>query len=174
MKNLFSMSRYLIILGIIGTLCIMPLFCQPIKNKAYELMLMRLVPKDAPTITVEELAQKDGRVILLDAREKKEYDISHLKGARWVGYDDFDLSRVKDLDREAEIVVYCSVGYRSGMVAGKLQEAGFRHVENLFGGIFEWKNRGYPVYHDGKESDSVHAYNRKWGIWLQKGKKVYD
>jgi len=174
MSNLMAMTRYLIIAGIIGALCIMPLFCQPIKNKAYDLMLMRLIPKGAPTLSVAELNEKAGKVLLLDAREKREYEVSHIKGARWVGYDDFDLSRVKDLPKDTPIVVYCSVGYRSGVVAGKLIAAGFEHVENLYGGIFEWKNREHPVYRDSTETDSVHAYNRKWGIWLQKGKKVYD
>jgi len=174
MTHLMAMTRYLIIAGIIGALFTMPLFCQPIKNKAYDLMLMRLIPKGAATLSVAELKEKAGDVIILDAREKREYEVSHLRGARWVGYDDFDLSRVKDLPKDTPIVVYCSVGYRSGVVANKLLTAGFENVENLYGGIFEWKNRGYPVYRDTAETDSVHAYNRKWGIWLQKGKKVYD
>jgi hypothetical protein len=42
------------------------------------------------------------------------------------------------------------------------------------GGLFEWKNLGYPIVdNNGKEINQVHAYNKVWGIWLNKGDKVY-
>lgn len=120
-------------------------------------------------------AQKDSATVFLDARERKEFDVSHIKGADWVGYDDFDLSRLKNIPKEQPIIVYCSVGYRSEKVAGKLEAAGYIDVQNMVGGIFEWKNRGFEVVDpSGKKTERVHAYNKVWGRWLKKGIKVYN
>lgn len=143
-------------------------------SKAYDLMLKALYKETVPTITVPELKKKPDAV-LLDTRAKAEYDVSHLPGARWVGYDDFDLSRVRGVPKDADIVVYCSVGYRSEKVGEKLQAAGYQHVQNLYGSLFEWVNQGNPVVDSsGKSTQRVHAFSRPWGIWLQRGEKVYE
>ncbi|NBP69657.1 MAG: rhodanese-like domain-containing protein, partial [Cytophagia bacterium] len=98
-----------------------------------------------------------------------------LENALLVGYEDFNIENVKDLDKKTPIVVYCSVGYRSEKVTEKLKQAGFTNVSNLYGGIFEWINQGYKVVDSNeKETNNVHAYNKTWGIWLSKGNKVYD
>jgi 3-mercaptopyruvate sulfurtransferase SseA len=60
-------------------------------------------------------------------------------------------------------------------VAEKLTAANYKRVANLYGGIFEWVNQGYPVVdNSGKETGRIHAYNRTWGVWLNRGRKVYD
>lgn len=145
-----------------------------ITNGAYKALLETLYKKSVPLITVEELKQKHN-IVLLDARERKEYNVSHLPGARWVGFDDFDLRRIEDIPKSATIVTYCSVGVRSERVGEKLQAAGYRNVHNLYGSLFEWVNQGNPVV-DKKErpTQRVHAYSRLWGIWLRQGEKVYD
>ncbi len=128
-----------------------------------------------PYISVAELSKTDA--ILLDAREQEEFNTSHLKGATFVGYDNFKLKKVKKLisNKDAEIVVYCSLGIRSEDIAEKLKKAGFTNVKNLYGGIFEWKNNDLPVYNlEEKETDKVHTFSKEWSIWLTKGIKVYD
>ncbi|MBC7571312.1 MAG: rhodanese-like domain-containing protein [Spirosoma sp.] len=143
-------------------------------SKAYDLMLKALYKETVPTITVPEL-RKTSTVVLLDTRAKAEYDVSHLPGARWVGYTDFDLSRVQDIPKNANVVVYCSVGYRSEKIGEKLQTAGYQHVHNLYGSLFEWVNQGNPVVDSsGKPTQRVHAFSRSWGIWLHRGEKVYE
>ncbi|CAM4110597.1 rhodanese-like domain-containing protein [Zobellia roscoffensis] len=114
--------------------------------------------------------------ILLDAREKAEYEVSHLKDAIWVGYDTFQLDSVvqKVQNKDSEIVVYCSIGVRSENIGEKLEKAGYTNVKNLYGGIFEWKNEGLPVYDTiGNETERVHAFNKYWGKLLKTGEKVY-
>lgn len=161
------------ILSIIMVSTISPLMAQTNSN-AYGLMLKALYKNTVPTITVPELKKTTGE-ILLDTRTKAEYDVSHLPGARWVGYDDFELSRVRDIPKDANVVVYCSVGYRSEKVGEKLQAAGYQHVRNLYGSLFEWVNQGNPVVDSsGKPTQRVHAFSRPWGIWLQRGEKVYE
>jgi len=143
-------------------------------SRTYDLMLKALYKETVPTITVPEL-RKTSTAVLLDTRAKAEYDVSHLPGARWVGYTDFDLSRVQDIPKNANVVVYCSVGYRSEKIGEKLQTAGYQHVHNLYGSLFEWVNQGNPVVDSsGKPTQRVHAFSRSWGIWLHRGEKVYE
>ena len=115
--------------------------------------------------------------ILLDAREKKEFDISHIRNAIHVGYDFFNLDTVAHRipDKKSIIVVYCSIGIRSEDIGEKLKKAGYENVRNLYGGIFEWKNRDFPIYNrDQIETDSVHVFSEAWRKWLTKGIRIYD
>jgi len=128
-----------------------------------------------PYITVEELAMPKTEAILLDSRELNEYQVSHLKDAVFVGYNEFELAKVNKAveDKDQPIVVYCSLGIRSETIANKLKEAGYTNVQNLYGGIFEWKNKDFEVYNSqGKKTDSVHAFSKMWGKWLKRGIKI--
>ena len=82
-------------------------------------------------------------------------------------YDNFKIKSVSKLDKNATIVVYCSVGYRSGKIGKKLREAGFTSVFNLYGGLFDWANNGNPIYSKKGVVKKVHPYNAKWGKWLK-------
>lgn len=143
-------------------------------SRTYGAMLETMYKKSVPLVTVAEL-KKMPNVVLLDTRAKAEYNVSHLPNARWVGYDDFDLKQVGDIPKQAKVVLYCSVGYRSERVGEKLVAAGYEHVQNLYGSLFEWVNEGNPVVDKaGKPTERVHAYSRLWGVWLQRGEKVYE
>ncbi len=144
-----------------------------VKSKAYRLMLHSLLDHSVPETGVAVAARDSASLIFLDAREPREFDVSHLQGAIQVGYDHFNLNALPPLDKSARIVVYCSVGYRSEKIAEKLRAAGFKNTANLYGGIFEWVNQGHPVYNQKGKTEEVHAYDRKWGVWLSRGKKVY-
>ena len=103
--------------------------------------------------------------VLFDVRTKPEYEVSHLPGARRI--DPEAAASAIDLPKDQPIVTYCSVGYRSGALAKKLQEAGFTQVENMAGSIFEWANQGRPLEHEGKPAHKVHPYNATWGKLLK-------
>lgn len=130
-----------------------------------------------PYISVQELAMPKTEVILLDARETEEYNVSHLEDAIHIGYDDFDINSVTKqiIDKSAVIVVYCSLGVRSEDIGEQLKKAGYTNIFNLYGGIFEWKNKGYSVYNsEEKLTEDVHAFSKTWSKWLLKGNKIYD
>lgn len=118
----------------------------------------------------EELAERLGadsgeKPLLLDARSPAEYAVSHLAGATRVDPDG-DALDPTGIPRDTLIVVYCSVGYRSGAVVRRLDDAGFTNVYNLQGGIFEWANEGRPVERDGVVVHEVHPYSGVWGRML--------
>lgn len=132
-----------------------------------------------PYISVEELRmyQLKGDLVILDSREMEEFEVSHIPSARYVGYKNFSSQSITSSipDKDSPIVVYCSLGIRSETIGEKLKKLGYTNIQNLYGGIFEWKNKGYPVIDtDGKETENVHAYTKVWGKWLNKGNKVYD
>lgn len=145
---------------------------------SFEEMKNEIISKTIPLISVQDLKKVEHTkkpLLILDAREKEEYDVSHINKGKHVGYDNFKISSLKKVDKKTTIVVYCSVGYRSEKIAEKLKKEGFTKVMNLQGGIFDWINNGFPVYdNSGKQTQKVHAYNKDWGKWLTKGEKVYE
>lgn len=146
------------------------------KDAAFEKMLDKLIDFNVPTITVADLKskQKKQTVYLLDARETREYNVSHLPKAKRVGYDNFSLSSVKHIPKSATIVVYCTVGYRSGKIVSKLQKAGYKNVYNLHGSIIEWANQGNRLVNSkGQTTTKVHTYSKDWSKWLKRGIRVY-
>ncbi len=127
-----------------------------------------------PLISATDLERKADNFVLLDTREKAEYKVSHLENAQWVGYDTFDKKRLKDIPKDQPIVVYCSIGYRSERIGEQLLKMGYEEVYNLNGGIFEWVNQDQELVESkDKATDKVHAYSKSWGVWLDKGEKVY-
>lgn len=152
-------------------------FSQACGQESFDEKMNLLYKNTVPVISVEEMKEKleqAEQVIVLDTRSPKEYAVSHLKGARFIDYDKFTPDDVRDIPKNAEVIVYCSVGVRSERIGEKLQDLGYSNVKNLYGGIFNWKNEGQEVFDEEVATDSVHAYNRIWGIWLKKGIKVYD
>ena len=122
----------------------------------------------------EVLGKKN--IVFLDAREKSEFDVSHLEKSVYVGFTKFDSDKFKDLkiDKSATVIVYCSLGVRSEKIAKKIKKLGYNSIFNLYGGIFLWKNEGFKVYNsEEKETENVHAFSKTWGVYLEKGTKIY-
>lgn len=145
-----------------------------VESKSFDVLLKTMLKNTVTKISVKELIPKIDQVVLLDAREPQEYEVSHLKNAKYVGFNKFNISTLEDLPKNSEIVVYCSIGVRSEKIGEKLKAAGFTNVKNLYGSIFEWVNQGNQVFDtQNHPTKKVHAFNKKWGIWLNKGEKVY-
>ncbi len=152
------------------------LFAQKqVSNAAFGEMLANLLQHSVHEVLPNEIEDTTS-VLFLDAREKKEFKVSHIKNATWVGYSTFKLKRVKNIAKDTPIVVYCTVGYRSEKVAEQLKEAGFSNVSNLYGGIFEWMHQHKKIHcknQDIEETENVHTFDEEWSQWLQNGKKVF-
>ncbi len=145
-----------------------------VQSSAYNVILKTLLSHSVPEMSVAELKETKN-MVLLDAREKDEYRVSHIANALNIGYTDFDLRELDQYEKSEKVIVYCSVGYRSEKIAEKLINAGFSDVSNLYGGIFEWVNQGRPIVDRANHStENIHPYSKTWGIWLTKGNKVYE
>lgn len=147
-------------------------------QKTLDTLLDQYNTRSVPYISVAELKMQmmSGEVAVLDAREYEEFAVSHLPSATFIGYSTFSSEEITAslLDKDQPIVVYCSLGIRSEVIGEKLKKAGYTNVRNLYGGIFEWKNKDFSVLDmNGNESENVHVCSKMWSKWLTKGNKVY-
>jgi adenylyltransferase/sulfurtransferase len=94
---------------------------------------------------VEELKRRldaGENLFVLDVREPHEYQICNI-GGHLIPLGDLP-KRVNELDSSREIVAHCRSGVRSAKAVGFLQQAGFKKVHNLAGGILAWADRVDP------------------------------
>lgn len=139
-------------------------------------LLKKYNSKTIPYISVETLAMPKVNAIVFDSRETEEYTVSHIKNAINVGYNNFNIESIlrRYPNKQQKIVVYCSLGIRSETIGEKLKKEGYKNVYNLYGGIFEWKNKGFSVLNfEETETQKIHVFNKQWSKWLKKGKKVF-
>ncbi len=127
---------------------------------------------DTETLSQWQVDTTKIQPLLLDARTESEYAVSHIKTAIPIDLTRKDFFDTLNISIYTPIVVYCSVGYRSAIVAKKLQKAGFSQVFNLSGGIFEWANEQRPMFQLISQklhlTIFVHSYNVTWGKLLRK------
>ncbi|MCB0824744.1 MAG: rhodanese-like domain-containing protein [Armatimonadetes bacterium] len=93
-----------------------------------------------PEITVQDLdtVLKAGKKpVLLDVREANELENSRLEGIVHIPMGEVP-GRLSELDKNAEIVVVCRTGGRSGRITDFLLSSGFTNVKNMVGGMNEW------------------------------------
>ena len=123
-------------------------------------------------ITTAELAQWLSNPVrlqplLLDARTKTEYAVSHLATAQQIDPIAPDFAALGQIDQDTPLVVYCSIGYRSAKVAAQLAQAGFTQVYDLEGSIFQWANEARPLWQAEQPTTKVHPYNTQWSLLLK-------
>src|ERR1700678_1099836 len=108
------------------------------------------VEAGVPEMQVEELKRRldaGDNLFVLDVREPHEYQICNISG-HLIPLGDLP-NRVHELDSSREIVAHCRSGVRSAKAVAFLQQAGFKKVHNLAGGILAWADRvdpGMPKY----------------------------
>jgi len=136
----------------------------------FDEMAKNMTGKKTPIITmkdVQKIQEANKNIVFLDSREENEYQTSHLPGAIWVGCDNIDWAKINKLDKNTAVVVYCSVGYRSGKLTDQLSKKGFNNIQNLYGGLFNWANNGGTLENNSNQNtQKAHGYNKTWSKWL--------
>jgi rhodanese-related sulfurtransferase len=151
------------------------LFGQKNQVDGFSQMVNEHLSLTIPVISVEDLYKIKSNVILLDAREIEEFNVSHIRNAIHIGYNNFDKTKLSKIPKDKKIIVYCSIGYRSEKIGEQLLKLGYKNIFNLYGSLFAWVNKGYEVVDNkGNLSFSVHGYDAKWSKWIsnKKYKKV--
>ena len=89
---------------------------------------------------VYDAIYKDPSIQLVDVRTPEEFKGNHLKGAQniCVTSDDFK-EKVKMLDKNKPVYVYCYKGGRSAQAAIQLKDLGFTKIYDMDGGILLWE-----------------------------------
>jgi len=92
------------------------------------------------------LLAKDKTVQLIDVRTPGEYAGGHIAGSTNIDYNAPDfLDRMRKLDKNKPVALYCAVGGRSGNAAVKLKELGFSKIYDLAGGTQAWAANKLPL-----------------------------
>ena len=98
-----------------------------------------------PEISVHELAlllKAKEDILILDVRNKDEYDICNLNGYL-IPITELP-NRYYELNVDKKIIVHCHAGGRSKRATEFLMQQGFKQVFNLSGGITAWANEIDP------------------------------
>ena len=91
-------------------------------------------------ITVKELKERMDRgdaPTLIDVREPHERAICSIPGAELIPAAQF-VHRLGEFEKDAEIVVHCKSGGRSGRAVEIMKARGFTNARNLAGGVLAW------------------------------------
>jgi uncharacterized membrane protein YdjX (TVP38/TMEM64 family)/rhodanese-related sulfurtransferase len=126
----------------------------------------------APTISIAEFQRKQAqeRFLILDARTLEEYEVSHLPKALSFTLEDWK-SKGWPQGWKSPVLVYCTIGYRSGLLTNALREKGI-DAYNLYGGIFQWAYQDLPLENRLGSTAFVHPYDEKWGSLLGKPERL--
>ncbi len=103
--------------------------------------------KEISAKELRAMMDKNEKFVLIDVREKSEFDAGHIKGAKLIprGILEWVLTgRFKD--RNTPIVFYCQTGARSSLSTKVAMELGYKNVKNVRGSIKEWTEAGYEIY----------------------------
>lgn len=83
-------------------------------------------------------------VLLLDVREKWEYDQGHIPGITLLPMAEVP-NRLSEIPHDKTVIVACHSGNRSSQVVAFLRQQGFTNIHDLQGGIAAWEKAGLPV-----------------------------
>ena len=132
------MKKVLLIIG----LCMVTSACTKAGVTMEEEVTKEVVEAVYENITAEEakkIMDTKEDYVILDVREKSEYDEGHIKGAILIPHDEIE-KRAEEIipDKNTLLLVYCRSGRRSKIASEALVELGYTNIRE-FGGIIDWK-----------------------------------
>lgn len=98
-------------------------------------------------VTVEEaksLVESNVSLIIVDVRTREEYDSGHIEGAILIPVSELE-SRINELSKEEELLIYCRTGNRSSNSVNILKANGYTKIFHMNDGIIVWIQAGYPT-----------------------------
>jgi rhodanese-related sulfurtransferase len=99
-------------------------------------------------MNVEDFSKKtaESGVVILDVRTPGEFMTGHIQDAQNIDFEGGSFeSQIESLDKNGTYAVYCRSGNRSGQAVKVMQDAGFKNIYNLDGGVIDWANAGLPL-----------------------------
>lgn len=82
---------------------------------------------------------------LVDVRTPEEVAEGKIEGAVNYIFEKNFKEKIQSLDKTKPVMVYCRSGRRSGICAKTLEEAGFKIIYDIDGGIKAWEKAGLPM-----------------------------
>jgi len=158
-KNIFKLILIIIVALIV-------ILFVPAVNKSVFHGLVNFVTDENNTPTVRISKVNLDSSLILDCRTKEEFSISHLPNAVWIDEDGSNI-KLDTINKENEIILYCSIGVRSEKVTLQFIKDGFINAQNLYGGIIEWHNNKMPMVNlQNDTTTQIHSYSFFWSLWV--------
>jgi rhodanese-related sulfurtransferase len=89
---------------------------------------------------------KNGEAVIVDVREKDEWDEEHIPDAIRMSRSTIELDvEEKVPDKNAMIICHCGGGGRSALAAESLQKMGYKNVRSMAGGLKAWRAVALPT-----------------------------
>lgn len=133
------------------------------KQQKIETMYSEYVKEfpEVPELTVSEFnkLRKDNKITIVDVRTTEEQAVSIIPGA--ISQDLFEQNI--DSYKNQPIVVYCTIGYRSGKYAQNLYKQGL-NIFNLKGSLLAWSHIGGELVNNSGKTKDVHVFGNKWAL----------
>ena len=93
----------------------------------------------------EVMADTNPNLVLLDVRERNEWNLGHLPNAMHLARGSMETKIEALVPRDRHIVIYCQSGNRSAFAADTLQQMGYEDVASMSRGINGWVDDGGEV-----------------------------
>ena len=93
---------------------------------------------------LEHQAKHPQHLFVLDVRTPAEYAEGHVPGAVNVPHDQV-VSRLAEIPKDKDVVLYCRSGRRAGLAADVLAAHGYSRLSHLEGDMQAWTEAGRPV-----------------------------
>jgi rhodanese-related sulfurtransferase len=101
-----------------------------------------------PAVTPQQVhelqVKRDPALFVLDVRSPEEFAAGHVPGAVNVPYDQVG-SRLAEIPKDKDVVLYCRSGRRSALAADVLEKNGYEHLQLMQGDMPGWEKAGLPV-----------------------------
>jgi phage shock protein E len=93
---------------------------------------------------LERQQKGEAATYVLDVRSPEEYASGHVPGAVNIPYNQI-ASRMAEVPKDKDVVLYCRTGRRAGIAADVLAGQGYTRLQHLEGDIVAWVAKGRPV-----------------------------
>jgi sulfur-carrier protein adenylyltransferase/sulfurtransferase len=102
--------------------------------------------EEVDATSAQELLAADDAPVLVDVRERDEWEQGRIAGAVHVPRGHLE-SKIEAAapDRSRAVLLYCSAGNRSAFAAKTLSELGYERPISLAGGYNDWQRSGLPT-----------------------------
>lgn len=137
--SMVEISRRYLLLGLV--------FVSVVAYSYYTLLMPSDGGVEYGDLTVQqahELIQARTSLVILDVRTQEEYDEGHIEGTALIPVGEL-ATRLEELSRDDELLVYCRTGNRSSSAVSLLRDNGFTKIYHLKDGITAWIRAGYPI-----------------------------
>ncbi|HXP97287.1 MAG TPA: rhodanese-like domain-containing protein [Telmatospirillum sp.] len=85
-------------------------------------------------------------VVVVDVRERHEFEAQHIAGAHLLPLSEFDPTRLPTVPTDKRLLLHCRSANRCGVAAAQLVASGYKgEINRLAGGMLAWLAADAPV-----------------------------